>query len=130
MAARPTSPSSTRRSARRQTYECCTEVGLPGSADKIGSLTGNEWGDISYYVDNHIPVWVPIWGDSTGGTGANAYYDIVGFGAILLTGDNEHAKWLEGAAIDVPCALPGQKFCAGPGGSFTIDVTGEVQLVR
>lgn len=111
------------------THGCCTAVGLPGSEDKIGSLTGNEWGDISYYVDNKIPVWVPVWG-SAGGSGTNAYYDIVGFGALLLTGDNEHAKWLEGAAIDVPCSEPGHQYCAAPGGSFTIDVTGEVQLVR
>jgi hypothetical protein len=110
-------------------HGCCTEVGLPGSEDKIGSLTGNEWGDLSYYVDNRIPVWVPIW-SSPGGTGTNAYYNIVGFGAIVFTGDNEHAKWLEGASVEVPCALPGHKYCAGPGGSFKIDVTGEVQLVR
>ncbi len=111
------------------TFGCCTAVGLPGSEDKIGSLTGNEWGDLSYYVDNQVPVWVPVW-DTAGGNGANGYYHIVGFGAILLTGDNEHAKWLEGAAIDVPCVIPGEKYCSAPGGSFTVDVTGEVQLVR
>lgn len=110
-------------------HGCCTEVGQPGSEDKIGSLTGNEWGDLSYYVDNRIPVWVPIW-STAGGTGTNAWYNIVGFGAIVFTGDNEHAKWLEGAAVEVPCALPGHAYCAGPGGSFKIDVTGEVQLVR
>ena len=42
-------------------HGCCTAVGLPGSEDKIGSLTGNEWGDLSFYIDNQIPFWVPIW---------------------------------------------------------------------
>lgn len=111
------------------THGCCTGVGLAGSEDKIGSLTGNEWGDISFYVDNRIPVWVPIW-SSPGGSGTNAYYNIVGFGPLLLAGDDEHAKWLEGATIDVPCAVPPHKYCSAPGGSFTIDATGEVQLRR
>jgi hypothetical protein len=96
--------------------------------------TGNEWGDISYYVENEIPVWVPVW-DTAGGTGANGWYHIVGFGAIIFTGDNEHAKWLEGAAVEQPPCLPGTEvpghsYCTAPGGSFTIGVTGEVRLVR
>jgi hypothetical protein len=117
-------------------HGCCTAVGLPGSADKIGSLTGNEWGDLSFYIDNQIPVWVPIW-DHAGGTGANAWYHIVGFGAIVFTGDNEHAKWLEGAVIESSCdnvpgnyKVDGHSYCAAPDGSFTIDVTGTVRLVR
>ncbi len=111
-------------------HGCCTAVGDPASEDKISSLTGNEWGDLSYYIDNQIPVWVPVWGNA-GGHGANAFYDIVGFGAIIFTGEGNgspHAKWLEGAAVEVTCALPGHNYCAGPGGAFTINVTGEVQL--
>lgn len=113
-------------------HGCCTEVGLPGSEDKIGSLTGNEWGDLSYYTDNRIPVWVPIW-STAAGTGSNAYYDIVGFGAIVLTGDDEHARWLEGASVDVDCGIytvSGHDYCSAPGGAFTVDVTGEVKLVK
>jgi hypothetical protein len=114
-------------------YGCCTAVGQPGSADLIGSLTGNEWGDLSFYTDYQIPVWVPIW-DYAGGNGANGWYHIVGFGAIILTGDNEHAKWLEGASIADACVpgteIPGHDYCTAPGGAFTIDVTGEVRLVR
>lgn len=111
-------------------HGCCTSVGLPGSADFIASLTGNEWGDLSYYIDNKIPVWVPVWDEDHSG-GTNGYYHIAGFGAIILTGQGtEHAKWLQGSAIEVPCALPGHQYCAGPGGSFTVDVTGEVRLVR
>ena len=41
-------------------HGCCTAVNLPGSVDLIGGLTGNEWGDLSFYIDNRIPVWVPI----------------------------------------------------------------------
>jgi hypothetical protein len=114
-------------------YGCCTSVGLAGNYDRIGSLTGNEWGDLSFHEDNQIPVWVPIW-DHAGGTGSNAYYHIVGFGALIITGDNEHAKWLEGASISNACAegttIPGHDYCTTPGGAFTIDVTGEVRLVR
>jgi hypothetical protein len=117
-------------------HGCCTAVGLPGSEDKIGSLTGNEWGDLSFYIDNQIPFWVPIW-DHAGGTGSNAWYHVVGFGAIVITGDNEHAKWLEGAVIESSCnsvsgnyKVPGHQYCAAPDGSFTIDVTGTVRLVR
>ncbi len=116
-------------------HGCCTAVGLPGSEDKIGSLTGNEWGDLSFYIDNRVPVWVPIWRESLSDEqGANGYYGIVGFGAIVFTGDNEHAKWLEGAAVADACRpgteVSGTEYCTEPGGAFIIDVTGEVQLVR
>jgi hypothetical protein len=125
-------------------HGCCTAVGLPGSVDRIGSLTGNEWGDLSFYIDNRIPVWVPIW-ESAGGTGAGGYYNIVGFGAIVFTGDNEHAKWLEGAAVanevgpsgkvtNSACApgteIPGASYCTTPGGPFILGATGEVDLIR
>ena len=82
------------------------------ASDRIGSLTGNEWGDLSFYTDNQIPVWVPIW-DYAGGNGANGWYHIVGFGAIVFTGDNEHAKWLEGAAIESACK-PGTEITGHP----------------
>ena len=52
-------------------HGCCTAVNQPSSVDLIGSLTGNEWGDLSWYIANRIPVWVPIW-DSPQGNGANA----------------------------------------------------------
>ena len=68
--------------------------------------TGNEWGDLDFYSANQIPVWVPIF-DYAAGNGANGYYHIVGFGAIILTGDNEHAKWLQGAGIAHACGRGG-----------------------
>jgi hypothetical protein len=115
-------------------HGCCTAVGLPGSEDKIGSLTGNEWGDLSFYIENRIPIWVPVYSDPPGKGGANGYYDIVGFGAMVFTGDNKHAKWLEGAAVSDSCKpgtqVAGRGFCTEPGGAFIIDVTGEVQLRR
>jgi len=122
-----------------QSSECCSEVNLGVSVDKIASLTGNEWGDLSYYVDEKIPVWVPVW-DYAGGNGANAFYHIVGFGAIVFTGVGDpHAKWLEGAGVEVTCGtrdepkryvVPGRDYCSAPLGTFKIEVTGAVQLVR
>jgi Flp pilus assembly protein TadG len=116
-------------------YGCCTAVGLPGSNDFIGSATGNKPADLSFYIQNEIPVWVPIW-DTAGGTGANGYYHIVGFGAIIFTGeDTQHGKWLTGAAVSgVGCpggsTVPGTTYCSAPGGAFTIGVTGAVHLVH
>lgn len=112
-----------------QTHGCCDAVGDPTSEDKIAALTGNEWGDLSYYVEHQIPVWVPVW-DIAGGSGSRAWYHVVGFGAIVFTGDDEHAKWLEGAAVAMPCAENGHRYCAAPGDSFVVDVTGAVRLVR
>jgi hypothetical protein len=104
-------------------HGCCTTV----SGDPfpyIQGLTGNEWGNLSYYIDNRIPVWVPIW-DVTTSNGSNAYYHIVGFAAVLLTssGDGtEHAKWLEGVRLaDVG---------GTPNAYGLIGVTGEVYLVH
>jgi hypothetical protein len=115
-------------------HGCCTAVGLPGSVDLIGGLTGNTWGDLSFYVDNQIPVWVPIY-DTVTGNGSHADYHIVGFGAILFMGQGtQHAKWLQGSAIDGACPagteITGHDYCSAPGGAFTIDVTGEVRLIR
>ena len=66
-------------------YGCCTQTGLPGSKDWIGSLPGNKVSaDCSYYIDNHITVTIAVW-DYAGGTGSNAYYHIVGFAGFQLT---------------------------------------------
>ena len=68
-----------------QSYGCCTQVGLPGSADRIGSLPGNKVSaDCSYYIDNEIVVTVPIW-DTAGGTGSNGWYHIIGFAGFQIT---------------------------------------------
>ncbi len=119
-----------------ESFGCCTSVD-DSETDKIASLTGNEWGDLSFYIDGDIPVWVPVW-DYAGGTGINAWYHIVGFGAIVFTGQGtQHAKWLEGAAIESMCnqvegnyKVSGQQYCAAPDGVFVINETGEVRLVR
>jgi hypothetical protein len=67
-------------------YGCCTQVGLPGSLDRIGSLPGNKASaDCDYYIENEVTVTVPIW-DTAGGTGSNAWYHIVGFGGFQITG--------------------------------------------
>ena len=68
-----------------KSFGCCTQVGLPGSADLIGSLPGNKASaDCSYYIDNKVIVIVPVW-DYAGGQGSNAYYHIVGFTGFQLT---------------------------------------------
>jgi hypothetical protein len=67
-------------------YGCCTQVGLAGSLDQIGSLPGNKASaDCSYYINNSVTVTVPIW-DVAGGTGSNAWYHIVGFAGFQITG--------------------------------------------
>jgi hypothetical protein len=114
-------------------YGCCTAVGLPGSADLINGLPGNKVSiDLSFYIDNQIPVWVPIY-DWTNPGGSHSEFHIVGFGAIVFT-DEQGGKDLKGAAISGACApgteIEGHAYCNAPGGSFTIDVTGEVQLIR
>jgi hypothetical protein len=78
-------------------FGCCTEVGLPGSPDLIGSLPGNKVSaDCSYYIDNEITVTMAIW-DNAGGTGSNAWYHIVGFAGFQLTecrgGKNISGVW-------------------------------------
>jgi hypothetical protein len=67
-------------------FGCCTNVGLPGSADKIGSYPGNTASaDCSYYINNGETVTIPVW-DVAGGTGSNAWYHIVGFAGFQITG--------------------------------------------
>ena len=69
-------------------YGCCTQVKLPGSADLIGSLPGNKASaDCSTYIANKTVVTVPVW-DTAGGNGTNAYYHIVGFTGWQLTACN------------------------------------------
>jgi hypothetical protein len=76
-------------------FGCCTQVGLPGSNDFIGSLPGNKASaDCSYYVDNKSVLTVPVW-DYADGNGANAYYHIVGYTGFQLTACNG-GKDLEG----------------------------------
>jgi Flp pilus assembly protein TadG len=66
-------------------FGCCTQVGLPGSADRIGSLPGNKASaDCSYWIDQGSTVIVAVW-DSAGGSGSNAYYHIVGFTGWQIT---------------------------------------------
>ena len=62
-------------------------------------MTGNKPADLSFYVQHQVVVWVPIW-DYAGGTGANGWYHIVGFGAIIFDGlDTQHGKWLTGVRV-------------------------------
>jgi hypothetical protein len=52
----------------------------------VGSLPGNKVSvDCSYYVNNSVIVTVPVW-DVAGGVGSNAWYHVVGFAGLELTG--------------------------------------------
>ncbi len=65
---------------------------------------------------------MPIW-DTAGGTGANGYYHIVGFAAIVFTGeDTQHGKWLTGVAVS--------KTIGDTPNASLLGVTGAVQLVH
>jgi hypothetical protein len=67
-------------------FGCCTGISGDDAKDRIGSLPGNKASaDCSYYVDNDIVVTVPVW-DYADGTGANAFYHIIGFAGFQLTG--------------------------------------------
>jgi hypothetical protein len=67
-------------------------------------------------------VWVPIW-DYAGGNGRQGCYHIVGFGAIVFTGeDTQHGKWLTGVRASSTY---------GPGPNATLlGASGAVQLVH
>jgi hypothetical protein len=89
-------------------HGCCTDLTLtPDEQRLIGNMTGNKPADLTYYITNKIPVWIPIWGPNasgsiagTGSNGSNGWYHIVGFAAIVFTGeDTQHGKWLTGVAV-------------------------------
>ena len=106
----------------------------PAAWTLIGSLTGNEWGDLSFYIDNQIPVWVP----DLGLRGRHRRERLVPH--RRLRGHRLHRRQrarqvARGCCIESACPrpgteVPGHQYCTAPGGSFTIDVTGEVRLVR
>ena len=65
-------------------FGCCSQVGVSGP-DKIGSVPGNKVSvDCSYYIDNEVTVYVPVW-DIADGNGSNAWYHIVGFAGFQIT---------------------------------------------
>ena len=99
------------------TYGCCTEVGLPGSGDDIGSLPGNKASlndstpGVAYYIENEVVGFVPIW-DSAGGTGSNGYYHIIGFAGFQIT-HIKGAKEIQGILRQV--IFPGPVSTTAPG---------------
>ncbi len=64
-------------------YGCCTRVGLPGSADKIGNLPGNKAeADCSGWLGKTVTI--AVW-DIAASEGENAFYHIVGFAGFQIT---------------------------------------------
>jgi hypothetical protein len=69
-----------------KSFGCCGAVRQPGSLDRIGSIPGNKVSvDCTAYVSSGAVQIVPVW-DSAGGSGANAWYHIVGFTGFQVTG--------------------------------------------
>lgn len=70
-------------------HGCCTAVGLAGSADKIGSLTGLKGKSLTcdWYIAQSPPrvVLVPIWDSYTGQGQSSGSYHIVGFAGFEVT---------------------------------------------
>ena len=91
------------------------------------------------YVQHSIAIWVPIW-DTAGGGGSGGSYHIVGFGAVIFTGqDTQHGRWLTGAAVSgVGCPGNGNtqvtgyagSVCSAPGGAIALGATGSVRLIH
>jgi hypothetical protein len=128
-------------------YGCCTAVGVSGP-DLIGGLPGNKTDgrNLNFYIENEIPVWVPIYDKTTNEQGAHADYHIIGFGAIVFTEQNQtpgnNAKWVKGVAIEATCTAVEDNrhvkdtegndlnYCIAPDGTFTVDATGVVRLTK
>ena len=99
------------------TYGCCTEVGLPGSGDNIGSLPGNKAAltnstpGVAYYIDNGVIGFVPIY-DYRYEQGSNGYYHIIGYAGFQIT-NVKGAKEIQGILRQV--IFPGPVTTTSPG---------------
>jgi hypothetical protein len=101
-------------------YGCCTSVDANPSTNYIGGMTGNKPADLSYYINHHVTVILPVW-DQVLGNGANAYYHIVGFAAFVLTGlDTQHGKWLTGVRVSSTVASSPSGLSVLPSGRVTL----------
>ena len=96
-------------------FGCCqAPTGGAAPADRIGSLPGNKASaDCTYYIDNNVTVTVPVW-DIAGGTGANAWYHIVGFAGFQLTacngGKDIEGVWRKQIFLGPTTATKGSEF--------------------
>jgi hypothetical protein len=90
-------------------YGCCTQVGLPGSNDFIGSLPGNKVSADCSSVYGKI-VTVAVW-DYADGNGTNAYYHIVGFTGWQITecdgGKDLEGVWRQQISLGPTTSTPG-----------------------
>ncbi len=113
-------------------HGCCTQVGLSGSVDLIGSLPGNKVSaNCDWYVAKGVTVVIPVW-DTAGGTGDNAYYHIVGFTGFQITGC-DGGKDLQGVWRQPFFLGPTSPYAAGSSGGATSGFAGAplaVQLVH
>lgn len=107
-------------------FGCCTQVGLPGSDDKIGSLPGEKASaSCEDYINSKVVVTIAVWdayNDDKGGS--NGWYHIKGFTGFQITACPD-GKELEGVWR--------QQFFIGPTTTSTLFPAGQalaVQLVR
>jgi hypothetical protein len=94
-----------------KSYGCCTQIGLPGSSDFIGSLDGNKASaDCSYWISQGTTLPVAVW-DYAAGNGTNAYYHIVGFTGFQITdcngGKDIRGIWRQPFYVGPTTPIPG-----------------------
>lgn len=100
-----------------KTYGCCTEVGLPGSGDKIGSLVGvkaavdNDTPGVAYYINNGVIGFVPIY-RARFEQGQNGYFHIIGYAGFQLV-NVKGAKDIQGILRQI--IFPGPVVGTSPG---------------
>jgi Flp pilus assembly protein TadG len=70
---------------------CCGTITPPATVE-VDSIPGNKASaDLSWYINNNVVVWVPIFNGVGSGHGANGSYFIVGYAGMQIT-DSKGAK--------------------------------------
>ncbi len=92
-------------------FGCCTQIGLPGSNDFIGSLPGNKASaDCSSWISQGATLPIAVW-DYAAGNGSNAYYHIVGFTGFQITacngGKDVEGIWRQPFYVGPTTPIPG-----------------------
>lgn len=92
-------------------FGCCTAIGLPGSADFIGSLPGNQASaDCSAWIAVGATLPISVW-DYAARSGSNAYYHIFGFTGFQITachgGKDIEGVWRQPVYVGPTTPIPG-----------------------
>ena len=119
-------------------HGCCTAVGLTDATLCVVSPATS--GVPSPYINNHIPVWVPIFGERPAAVGPTTPTTSLASGrsssrrrpsrmAATSTRSGSRSSDRYACGENNP-VVPGQLYCCAPGDPFVIGETGAVQLVR